>query len=100
MAYGFLQVRFSNNSAGLEGEDVYIYTMKTCRELKVQWNETALQDNEISQTIRSLHELALTGTVANYLKFDGVDTACVKPIGAVSWLLRDCKLSTLRLLHK
>ena len=99
-ACGIVQVRFSNNSAVLQGDDVYIYTLNYCRELKIQLNRSALERSEFSNTLKSAHELALTGTIANYLSFDGADTSCVKSVGQTYWLLSDCKLSTLQFLHK
>ena len=94
-----LQVHFSNNSAFIQGDDIFIYSLQGCSKLRVQ-KDRVLDLQEVSHSADWWHDIPFTSTVANYLKFDGADISCVKVLGHVSWMLIDCKEFTLRRLYE
>ena len=100
----FIFIFFSychGNTAVLEGHDIFIYSLKMCRKLKLQ-PDRSLPKNFVTNQGSVRHESALTSTVTNYLVFDGADTSCMKPIERITWVLKNknSKQSTLHLLHR
>jgi len=84
---------FSDNTAVVEGQNIYAFNLRGCIISNFVPNDTAQflsLRGDGTVVYQNANPLESTSTGPNYLYFYGASTKCYKPVGSVTYLLPNC----------